>query len=96
VQDVIDRAVHLDTPRDIMGDEPEASRADVRHVLLRPREQVVDTENLKATVQEIVTEVRTQEARPTRDHDPPRPGRHFMGAHVVGHVSSKVPEQSVG
>ena len=65
--DEVDRLVDLDELGDVVVEEDEALVADVLDVLERARVEVVDADHPVAAPEQVLAQVRAEEARPSGD-----------------------------
>jgi alpha-galactosidase len=69
MQDVIDRARHIDKLGDIVLDDSKSRVArEMSQVGRSAGDQVVDRENLPATIEEVVAKVRPEKSGASRDY----------------------------
>ena len=74
MEDVVDRLVELDVLHEVVVDERERAIANVLDVLERSRVQVVDADHAVAALEQVVAEVRAEEAG-SAGHDSSGHGR---------------------
>ena len=74
--DDVDGLVDLDRLRHVVVEEREGVAAQVRDVVERARQQIVDADHPVADGDEVVAEMRPEESRPTGDDG----GRHLADA----------------
>jgi hypothetical protein len=71
MKDGVDRAGYVETFRDVLVDEAEPGVVhQVRDVLQRPGQEVVDAHDVTALAQELLAQVRPDEPGPAGDHNP--------------------------
>ena len=70
MEDIVDGAIDVDEVRYVILEKGKTRAADVRDVADRSGQQVVHADHLVTSGQEVVTEMRPDESRPSRNQDP--------------------------